>query len=495
MVNAGKNSEESNTFISKVGYHYGKYLVVDDEIAENENDRDDFMLDVGVPKDFALFASNYQEALDIILSINNIDIFYIDCKIPENKKKYSYATGKDNSEEWGLALIPHINEVHAKADIAIYSAYVNVRNLNDRVKNFKNILGCYDKPDGLQQKKQLYNNAIQKRLPNSIIKSPLPVSSQAEVFDYSLLSLDQQKLLQGITQKIKVLIRKTLEDIVDIGRYLTEVKEFLPHGQFYRWLKTEFGWDGASSARAMSVYRRLKTINLTDFTGLQIYPSAVYSLLPTEVPDGALIEMKELAQSGVTINIQVAEMLKAKYKEKDTSLSKKKEKIDNPIETQPKILSDISNSSFLDVEEKTVAIRPKQQIVKVIPREDRWKIGKHLIICAEPNSKEFLKILPKDSSLCLCFPPNKYWTPNENLSYHSLMTFYSQYQDIDLLSLVESVQKIIEITTNQGDPIVVCYLPFPSVLMLINDLDCKAYVAEPNYEKCLALVKLVEAQP
>ena len=63
-----------------------KYLVVDDEIVNNENDKEDFILDIGVNKDLALFATNYEEALRIINLHPDIAICFVDSKIPKNER-------------------------------------------------------------------------------------------------------------------------------------------------------------------------------------------------------------------------------------------------------------------------------------------------------------------------------------------------------------------------------------------------------------------------
>ena len=68
------------------------------------------------------------------------------------------------------------------------------------------------------------------------------------------------------------------------------------------------------------------------------------------------------------------------------------------------------------------------------------------------------------------------------------MSFYSQYQDLDPVPLFQSIEKIIEITTNEMDSIMICYIPHPKILTPIIKLGCQAYIAEPNYQKCLSLV-------
>lgn len=55
-------------------------------------------------------------------------------------------------------------------------------------------------------------------------------------FDYSALPYDVALKAQLAANSIKLRLKRTVEDIIEIGRELTAVKAELPHGQFLPWI-------------------------------------------------------------------------------------------------------------------------------------------------------------------------------------------------------------------------------------------------------------------
>ena len=58
-------------------------------------------------------------------------------------------------------------------------------------------------------------------------------------FKYTLLDEKTRTVVRQRTLEIKNLMRLTAENIISIGRKLTEVKEQLEHGTFQSWLRTD----------------------------------------------------------------------------------------------------------------------------------------------------------------------------------------------------------------------------------------------------------------
>ena len=72
-------------------------------------------------------------------------------------------------------------------------------------------------------------------------------------FDYASLDIETRVIVQQRTGEIKDRMRRTAQDIVEIGQCLIEVKEQLKHGQFGKWLKAEFGWGTTTAWKFMRV--------------------------------------------------------------------------------------------------------------------------------------------------------------------------------------------------------------------------------------------------
>src|SRR5947209_6598139 len=72
-------------------------------------------------------------------------------------------------------------------------------------------------------------------------------------FDYSPLEPKVAGELREKAAKIRERVRRTLEEIIEVGKDLLAVKDALPHGQFGPWMKSEFGWAERMAQNFMAV--------------------------------------------------------------------------------------------------------------------------------------------------------------------------------------------------------------------------------------------------
>ncbi len=70
-------------------------------------------------------------------------------------------------------------------------------------------------------------------------------------FTYSDLPAPLAAEVQAVTARIKDRLTRQVADIIETGRDLIEVKEKLEHGQFERWLDSEFGMTVRTAQRFM----------------------------------------------------------------------------------------------------------------------------------------------------------------------------------------------------------------------------------------------------
>ncbi len=117
-------------------------------------------------------------------------------------------------------------------------------------------------------------------------------------FDYDALSSKVRILVQAKTSELKSLIRRSAQDVIDIGQKLTEVKGQLDHGNFGNWLKAEFDWSTRTAGRFMQVATQFKSANLVD---LNIAVSALYLLAEPSTPEEARKQALKLAKEGENI--------------------------------------------------------------------------------------------------------------------------------------------------------------------------------------------------
>lgn len=134
---------------------------------------------------------------------------------------------------------------------------------------------------------------------------------QLSLFDYAALDSETRLVVQQRTSEIKTLMRKSANDIIEIGLKVEEVKARLGHGRFGAWIEQEFGWSEQSVRNFMAVAEHFKSPKFGD---LNIAPSALYSLAAPSVPQPARDEAMARAEKGETITYTKAKEIVASHK-------------------------------------------------------------------------------------------------------------------------------------------------------------------------------------
>lgn len=142
----------------------------------------------------------------------------------------------------------------------------------------------------------------------------LSTSPYAIEFNYDNLDSMTRIVVQQRTDEIKSLLRRTAQDIINIGQKLVEVKQELGHGHFLAWLRTEFDWSESAARKFMQVSRQFKTVKFTD---LNIATSALYLLSADSTSEAAREEALERARTGEVITRAKAKAIAQQYQQLD----------------------------------------------------------------------------------------------------------------------------------------------------------------------------------
>ncbi len=134
-------------------------------------------------------------------------------------------------------------------------------------------------------------------------------------FNYDLLETKVAEKVRSSADRIRQKVKKTLEDIIEVGKDLLAVKEALPHGQFGPWLRAEFGWGDRMAQNFMAVAESFgpKTEIIAD---LAIQPTAAYLLAAPSAPNEARQAALERAEAGEQITTAVAREILAETRKK-----------------------------------------------------------------------------------------------------------------------------------------------------------------------------------
>jgi Protein of unknown function (DUF3102) len=164
-----------------------------------------------------------------------------------------------------------------------------------------------------------------------------PANFKAQEFDYAALNSETQIVVQQRTSEIRSLLRRTAQDIFDVGQKLIEVKAQLGHGHFRNWLNSEFDWSIWTATKFMQVADKFKCVK---FSHLDIAPSALYELAAPSTPDWVRCEAIERANQGETITHSLAKAIKAEMsaliKQEPVRLQAESVTIDVSAETMAK---------------------------------------------------------------------------------------------------------------------------------------------------------------
>ncbi|MBW4505567.1 MAG: DUF3102 domain-containing protein [Scytonematopsis contorta HA4267-MV1] len=136
-------------------------------------------------------------------------------------------------------------------------------------------------------------------------------NQEAHKFEYTILEISTRAIVMQHTNDIKALMRRTCDDIIHIGEKLLEVKQFLGHGNFISWLKSEFNWSVSIATKYMQVAKQFKTVN---FTNLNITASALYLIAAPSTPDIVRAEVLNRASSGESISYTKTKQIMCQYK-------------------------------------------------------------------------------------------------------------------------------------------------------------------------------------
>lgn len=138
--------------------------------------------------------------------------------------------------------------------------------------------------------------------------------NQLALFDYQQLDAETRIVVQQRTSEIKALMKRTAQDIIEIGEKLAEVRDKLTHnkqGGFEAWLQAEFDWTRQTAYRFISVSEKFNRNNLLQ---LDFAPSALYLLAAPSTPDEARQEAIARAEAGEAITHTKAKEIVSEHK-------------------------------------------------------------------------------------------------------------------------------------------------------------------------------------
>jgi hypothetical protein len=126
-----------------------------------------------------------------------------------------------------------------------------------------------------------------------------------ERLDHAPLDANVIRRVQMAAQRIRQVVKRTLEDLIAVGNELLAVKHELSHGHFGPWLRAEFGWTERTARNFMTVAQRFGP-RAEMISDLRIDPTAAYLLAAPSVPEAASEAALQRAEFGERITVAIA---------------------------------------------------------------------------------------------------------------------------------------------------------------------------------------------
>jgi hypothetical protein len=104
---------------------------------------------------------------------------------------------------------------------------------------------------------------------------------------------------------IRRLGKQTVENIIEIGRRLTEAKRIAGHGRWLKWLDQELGWTAKAAQRFINVYEfsQADIFKYDKLSNLNLPVSPIYLLAEPNTPKEAAAEIIERAKAGEPVPV------------------------------------------------------------------------------------------------------------------------------------------------------------------------------------------------
>jgi hypothetical protein len=131
-------------------------------------------------------------------------------------------------------------------------------------------------------------------------------------FDYANLDTETRLVVQRRTDEIRDRMRRSAQDIFEIGERLVDVRSRLSAESFSSWLRAEFDLGRSMAYNFIGVYERFS--DRPNFGQLDIAASALYLLAAPSTPDEARAEALERAESGERIGHKEAKQIVAEHR-------------------------------------------------------------------------------------------------------------------------------------------------------------------------------------
>ena len=148
--------------------------------------------------------------------------------------------------------------------------------------------------------------------------------------ELSTAIINDPVLIEHVTE-IRRLGKRAVEDVIEIGRRLTECRGILGYGNWLPWLDREFGWSEATAHNFMHVFE-LAESKSTNFADLNLSVSTLYLLAAPSTPEESRTEIINRVEAGEQVPVAEVKKTIARGKRKAKGVA---DPAPAPVEPEP----------------------------------------------------------------------------------------------------------------------------------------------------------------
>ncbi|MDZ8261462.1 DUF3102 domain-containing protein [Nostoc sp. ChiQUE01b] len=311
------------------------------------------------------------------------------------------------------------------------------------------------------------------------------LKKQSEVvtgFDYENLDSEQRIVVQQRTGEIKERLRRSAQDIWEIGQKLVDVRSRLKHGQFETWLKAEFGWSRRTAYNFINVYETLA--ERANFAQIDIATSALYLLAAPSTPQNVREEFLQRAQEGETITHKSIRQVIEDEKSQSISTPALPEPSQPLTSKKPEILAIIPKEPVngeTPALEVTIATSSSVSPVVVNPNEiqSSWFLleKQHFVFCGDTASPQFIERIPF-AALAIAITSDD-WDHDWLIERAKTVIIFPESDLKEQL-----IEQLIKMFSASGDIVIFPWLPSRDMIEMAHQLNRRVFAGDPSIERC-----------
>lgn len=301
-------------------------------------------------------------------------------------------------------------------------------------------------------------------------------------FDYDILAPDQRVMVQQRTGEIREQLRRSAQDIWEIGRKLVEVRSCLKYGQFDVWLKAEFGWSRRTAYNFINVYEAFQ--DCANLAQVDIATSVLYLLAAPSTPTEVREEVLQRAKAGDKVTHKnVRQTLKGEILQPTEVKSPLKQS--TPTAPRSDIVKIIPKSAVsaepptietqaIEVPSSEVLVAPEKTVL-----EPGWySVGnRHFLFCGDTASDEFAQQVP-EAAFALAITSHD-WDHEWLIDGARTLTILPESDIQDKL-----IEQLLLMFSAPGDIVIFPWLPNQEMLAIADRLERQVYAGDLNPERC-----------